>query len=178
VTENGTVSVAITSQETPGAAIVTALHGFSEQSALIRFVGTPAAIGVSAEDGRMAADGTSETTITISVTDEADNPVLDGTEVHVATTAGALDTSTLQTEGGTATVILTTGEEPSEAVVSAAYGDVSGETTVVVVGEPASLSLAADPPPLVPDAESETWISLLMLRMYVAKRCLILPSPL
>lgn len=87
-----------------------------------------ATIRLSAAPYTIKADGRSTTVITAEVRDDAGRVVPDGTQVRFGVTAGRLDNTLATTQNGVARVILTSGDLPAAALITANL-DTGGRAT-------------------------------------------------
>ncbi len=114
---------------------------------IVRFTPGPAAqLAVFAYPDRVLVGGRVE--LSTQVVDSYGNNVADGTIVNFAVTSGQLDEAAAQTQAGVASTWLTAPEEAGSVQVVALSGFASDFTTVTVVlapGEPAVVTLAAEP---------------------------------
>jgi hypothetical protein len=78
-----------------------------------------ATIRLTASTLYIKSDGRSTTTISAEVRDSSGGVVPDGTQVRFAVTAGRLDTDLAATQNGVARVVLTAGDLPATATVTA-----------------------------------------------------------
>ncbi len=101
--------------------------------------GPPAAIELTVDPLNIPADGSSTSVITASVTDEAGNPVADGTDVLFETDEGSFASSTVikQTSDGVATATLSSvaSTETIVATITATAGSVKDAAAVFFVPE-------------------------------------------
>ncbi|MBC8139865.1 MAG: hypothetical protein H7Y38_00330, partial [Armatimonadetes bacterium] len=78
-----------------------------------------AALRLTAAPNVIKADGRSTTVITCEVRDSTGRIVADGTQVRFVTNAGRLDNTVASTQNGVARVILTSGDLPGNALITA-----------------------------------------------------------
>lgn len=144
-----------------GSALVTAASGTAMDSALVLVLaGPPAAVTLDADPPAIVADGEDQSAVTATVTDGYGNPVADGTQVLFSTTRGSIDPLAVPTSQGQAQTTLTAGTAAGVAVVSATGGAATGTLEVPFVpGPAASLALAAVPPSLPADGQSQSAIT-------------------
>lgn len=95
----------------------------------------PSAISLTADPGIIEADGTNNSTITATVTDESGR-MINETEVTFSTTLGGITPLTAVTANGTTTTILTSSTSPGTAVVE---GTVANKTSVTQASTPEAL---------------------------------------
>jgi hypothetical protein len=95
----------------------------------------PSAISLTADPGIIEADGTTNSTITATVTDES-GEMVNGTKVTFNTTLGNITPLTAVTVNGTTTTILTSSTSPGTAVVE---GTVANKTSVTQASTPEAL---------------------------------------
>jgi len=115
-------------------------------------------VSATAGSSEIVANGTSNTVITATVKDTANNNIPDGTVVTFSTTAGALSGATTTTSGK-ATVTLTSSTSLTSATITATVGGVSGNTSVNFIPGPVSaIALTAKPSSLTADGLDESEI--------------------
>jgi len=118
---------------------------------------------ISAGAASVVADGTSGTSISVTVKDPDGNAVADGTEVSLTATAGRFGDLSPATSGGVATTTLASPTKTSVATVTAAVGGVIGSTTVAFIPGPVSnLVLSATTDRLIGDGSSTTAVNALV----------------
>ncbi len=88
------------------------------------------------------ADGMVTTPVDIEVLDELQRPVIDGTEVHVSSTAGSVLDPVLTTQEGTVRAILVSGETKQKAIVTVTSGAIRTQCTVLFKNPQKSLFMA------------------------------------
>lgn len=129
-----------------GTAAVTAWSGVAVgQAQIVLVAGPPGRVVLTDEPQAVVADGVSQSTILVRVSDNSGHPVVDGTQVHFSTTMGSVTPSVGYTAGGWATVTLTAGVNVGVAVVTATSGSVEATVGVqLIAGPPAYLGLQSD----------------------------------
>ncbi|MFI2104621.1 invasin domain 3-containing protein, partial [Isoptericola sp. NPDC019693] len=166
--QDGTYSATLTSATTAGTATVSfALEGEdADAEATVRFVagtGDATTSTIEADPTSITADGTTTSTITVTVRDAHDNLVTDGAAVELGTTAGTLGdvedqgdgtwtaTLTSSTTAGTATVTFTVGGQEAE--------DSAAVTFTAGAPDAATSTVEADPTAITADGESTSTIT-------------------
>jgi len=161
---NGQASLLLTSGTVSGLATITlAVGNRLEATTQIDFISaTPTTFSLFTDAATILADGTSQSTITVTVLDTLGNPVT-GKTVIFATTAGVLSRTTAQTNTqGEATITLTSdfSQTNQVATVSASvvgYPNLNGSLDITFMG--ISLSLVAEQSVLVANGSSTVQIS-------------------
>jgi hypothetical protein len=98
--------------------------------------------------------------------DEADNVVLDGTEVTFSTDGGTLSSTSATTTDGSCSVTLTS-TEAKTTTVSASSGDASGTVEVgVMPGPPASIEVGISPTEIIADGTSTATVTVTVRDQY------------
>ncbi|PKN12403.1 MAG: hypothetical protein CVU69_07935 [Deltaproteobacteria bacterium HGW-Deltaproteobacteria-4] len=148
---SGVAKVFLFSTERPAVSYVTATDAtslaFSEK--FISFTPGPAAVAKSsivAAPSTIPADGTTTSTITVTLLDANSTPVADGTPVTLIAPAGTLTKPTATTTSGRAVFTITSATTPQTVTLST--NNLSGLTGSLVmgsgtVGEPANITLSA-----------------------------------
>lgn len=90
----------------------------------------PHQIKVSPVFSTIPADGIAASPLDIQVLDALERPVIDNTTVQVSATGGSLLPTSLKTEAGRARALLSSGQKPQHAIVTARAGNVSSSCTV------------------------------------------------
>ena len=174
-TSEGVSTARLTSSTNRGAATVIATSGGVSGNVVVNFVaGPPEKVSVSANPGNLTADGTSTSTITITVLDENDNPVTDGSTLTLSADCGtpsadcgALSNLTATTTDGKATVTYTapnsvpTGSQATVTVTTnSKTGTATGTATITLIGpQIATINLSANPTSLPADGASTATIT-------------------
>lgn len=152
--EQGVATVYLTSTQQQGTAYITCIYGNRIDSTVtVQFQPSiPDSIYISANPRFLPADLKSQAVITATVKDAYQNPVPDGTIVQfVVNGTGSLEYPQVETEGGIATNILTSGDSPDTVQVVASIQ--VDETTTISnqieiryhVGDAYYIELNADP---------------------------------
>lgn len=157
---SGVATAELTSAIQTGVATVTAIYGRTLVDTVQVMFGesVPTNLTVSANPTVILADNQSTSTLTASVTDAQNNAVPDGTIVNfeIISGSGTIESKQL-TEGGVARSILTSGTKPDTAVVVVRVDQLTDTTSVrFIVGEAASITLAADSTSLPADGITST----------------------
>ena len=160
-TSQGVVTATLTSETRVGRAIVTArVDSLAETTAVDVLAGPPFTLTVGAHPTSLLADGDSTAAITVTVRDEWDNLVADGTSVAFTTTLGTITPTLSTTSQGVATATLTAGAEVGPAEVTAAVDGRTASTTVdLIPGPPFALTVEADPLSIPADGVSTSTIT-------------------
>ncbi|HBC58737.1 MAG TPA: hypothetical protein DCZ03_16380 [Gammaproteobacteria bacterium] len=147
---NGLADFILTAPETSGTAQIVATTGGFSASATIQFLAGVASAGnssITASPATLAADGASESTVTVTLADANGNLVADGTEVTLTTTDGTITTaSPVTTTSGRAT--FTVVAPSSAATATLAISEVPGLTGSLffgsqATGDPANIQVTA-----------------------------------
>ena len=164
-TVDGIATAKLTSSTNRGTATVRATSGgISGTTAVIFIAGQPEQVTVTANPTNLTADGTSTSTIGITVLDANDNPVEDGNMLTLSAAAGTLDNLTATTIDGVAIVTYTA----PNCVPGGGQDTITVETTnskpgfvlITLVGpEIATITLSANPTSLPADGTSTATIS-------------------
>jgi PKD repeat protein/ribosomal protein L40E len=129
----------LTSSREFGPVVISANYGNKTASANVDFKYNQAALDVTAMPPEMPADGTSTSTITVKVKNEAGDYIapLEEKIVELHTTLGRVQSPVrLLPKSQSLSAVLTAGETGGEAVVTALMGSVKGETRVTLKGAP------------------------------------------
>ena len=140
-TTDGIATGTLTAGTTAGTATVQALaNGITDTVTIDLLPGAASGVDVSASRSSMPADGASTATITVTVKDDNDNPVADGTAVTLTTDLGDLgaDPFTTTTTDGTAIGTLTAGTSVGTATVQARVDGITNTTSISLVAGAAS----------------------------------------
>jgi len=133
---NGLAEVELYSRTTVDTAQITASVGGFNQNLAIEFVpGVADSVNssISTSPASLPADGTSQTTVTVTLADTNGNPIDDGTEVTLRTTAGSIiTTNPVQSSSGRAEFTLVSSSESGTATLS--LKEVNGLTGAVSFG--------------------------------------------
>ncbi len=125
-------------------------------------------VSISSGSAAIVADGSAQTRITIDITDTEGDPIKDGVNVTVTTTAGDLDsaregvqsTITVATKDGEVVFMLTSSTNVGTATITATADGVNDSTTVNFVAASASrIVLTASPNNLTADGKSTSTIT-------------------
>jgi len=160
---SGVATATLTSSTQTGLATVTAIYGNAMVDTVQVMFGesVPTYLNVSADPRAILADNQSTSTLTASVTDAQNNPVSDGTIVNfeIIDGSGSIE-SQKTTRNGIATSVLTSGTRPDTAIIVVRVNQLTDTTSVrFVVGEAASLTLAADSTSLPADGITSTAVT-------------------
>jgi adhesin/invasin len=160
-TTSGSATAALRSSTRAGTATVTVKAGTLTRRVKVEFQSTkPARLVVKADPEEIPADGHSTSTITATVSDAQNNPVPDGTVVTFTTSLGMVSPGSVETQGGTATATLQSGEDPGTATVTVTVKTLTQQLQVEFLDTtPAHLSLKADPPRIPADGTSTSTIT-------------------
>ena len=138
-TTGGVATAILTAGTETGMATVDVTATNATSSTVVHFVpGEPYTVTVRAEPASIVADGVSTATITATVTDQWEHPIVDGTVVTFTTNLGSFPTMpyTRTTTGGVAVAILTSDTDASTATVTVtathAMGIITATTTVTM----------------------------------------------
>jgi hypothetical protein len=116
-------------------------------------------VNVTTGSGTIVADGVSQTSIRALVTDEEGNRVADGTEVTFETTAGVIDETIVETDGGIATAKLTSSVNTGNVTISAETNGIWGTAVLTFIpGPPEVVNVTAQPSSLQADGSSTSTI--------------------
>jgi hypothetical protein len=118
ITQNGCAGSTLTSSQTAGIATITVTCGSAADTSQIGVAGIPAKVRVVAND-QFIATGGSTTRISVVVTDADDTPVIDEETITLTSTAGSLDATSVTTEDGFASAILTSPGTRGPATITA-----------------------------------------------------------
>ncbi|MCB0257511.1 MAG: Ig-like domain-containing protein, partial [Anaerolineae bacterium] len=130
-TKGQAVSV-LTTSTAVGTAQVTATAGAIRGVAAMTFtVGPAASVQITATPKSLYADGVSTSTLTATVTDAWERPLV-GQTAKITTTLGILSALGVTNEQGRLTTILTAGVTPGVATVRASAGRAAATTTVIL----------------------------------------------
>jgi uncharacterized repeat protein (TIGR01451 family) len=142
-TSGGNASVTLSST-TAGTAAVTATVGSLNATALVTFtLGAPFTLTLTAVPSTLPAGHSSA--LTATATDQFGNPVANGTPISFTTSLGTLSSGTAATNGGSASVTLSS-TIAGVATVTAAVGSLSATALVTFTpGAPFTLTLTAVP---------------------------------
>jgi hypothetical protein len=163
--KDGVATATLTSAPTPGTATITASAGRLSQTTTVEFTPAPgpgvaAHLMVEADPTQIAADGTSTSTITATVTDRQNNPVPDGTLVKFSTSLGIIAPATASTVGGAAEATLRSGHQAGTATVTAKVDQLVETVDVEFVSAiAAELTVEADPEQIPADGTSTSTIT-------------------
>ncbi len=159
---SGVAEVDLTSSNQTGTATVTAIYGerLTETAQVAFSASVPTNLTVSADPPEILADNRSTSIITAVVSDQANNPISDGTPVTFAIVKGSGTIQANQvTTDGVAVSTLTSGTQPDTATVVVSVGQLSDTTFVrYVVGDPAGIVVTADSSSLPADGQTATRI--------------------
>jgi adhesin/invasin len=130
-TTDGVATLQLTSGPTAGTAhVIAAVDSLSDDVDVIFMPLQAYTITVTASPDRIKVGG-STSVIEALVVDQYGNPIVDGTDVSFATSAGSISPTSDSTVDGRAHSVLTSGTEAVTAVVTATVGSATGTTTVV-----------------------------------------------
>jgi adhesin/invasin len=157
-TSEGVARVFLTSGTTTGTAHVTALYGTTIRAATtVSFQeSVPTYLDVSTTPPVLPADGTSQSTIKATISDQNRSPVSDGTLVlfEIVSGSGTIERQK-STNKGIATTTLTAGTTPGVTVIRITSGSLSASTSVTyTVGEPSQVLLTTDTESMAADGMS------------------------
>jgi hypothetical protein len=164
-TAGGVASVFLTSPTNVGSADITAdVGGVSGTTSVSFIAGAPATVTVSAAPANLTADGTSTSTIEVTVLDANNNPVADGETLLISSLSGTLSAFTASTEGGMADITYTAPNyvpaSGNDTITVEATNGQSGTAVITLIGpQIASISLSANPTSLPADGTSQCTIT-------------------
>jgi|GEM_PF-1044072 len=164
-TTNGIAEVTLTSPTNLGSATITATSGGVSAQTTVQFIaGPPASVSVAATPSNLTADGTSTSSIRVTVLDANDNPVADGETLTFSANDGVLSKLTATTTNGVATVTYTAPNyvpaTNNDTITVEATNGQSGTALITLIGpQIASISLSANPASLPADGTSQGTIS-------------------
>ncbi|MFQ5750821.1 MAG: invasin domain 3-containing protein, partial [bacterium] len=157
---SGVAEVMLTSAAQTGVSTITATYGQSlvETVQVVFGESRPTYLNVSAEPPIILADNASTSTIKAVVSDQANNPVPDGTQVNFEIIAG---TGTIEsnkvTTGGMASSTLTSSTQPDTVTIVVRVAQLTDTTTVqYILGEVATIAVTADSTSLPADGITST----------------------
>jgi uncharacterized repeat protein (TIGR01451 family) len=128
LTSNGVAEADLTSSTDAGIATVYATAGKASSSIAIVFIAGPAhKLSLSAEPNQLTVGGTA--TLRAAVTDRNGNPAKDGTKIKFSTDLGSLASASADTQGGIASVTLTS-DVAGTATIDASSKSASSVITV------------------------------------------------
>ncbi len=158
--ESGVLQINLTSAPDTGMAKVTAVYGktFAKVVEVHFTESRPTYLDLSANPPVILADNQSTSTLTAKVSDQANNPVPDGTPVlfEIIEGSGTIESNKV-TNAGIATSTLTSSLQPDTVTIVARVGSLTDTTLVrYVVGEPATLTLTSDSTSLPADGQTST----------------------
>jgi hypothetical protein len=139
-----TTTVVRAASAASGEVTVTATAGSSRAVTVIRLVGTPGSVNLSAGAATLPPGG--ETTVVAQVGDASGQPVPDGTLISFRvepSDRGSISPATVMTRHGQATAIFHAGPATGNATVRAAAGDTSGQLLIIIADQ----SIPTSPPP-------------------------------
>ncbi|MBI4727273.1 Ig-like domain-containing protein [candidate division TA06 bacterium] len=143
---SGVAGVTLKSGSSTGTNTVTATYGATlTRTQTVEFTAVViSTVAVSASSSSIVANGTSSTTITALVKDNAGYPVPDGTPVTFNSSAGSITPSSA-TKDGSATATLTSSSTPASASVTATAGSITSASITVnfIAGEAATITITA-----------------------------------
>jgi adhesin/invasin len=146
-TADGIAVAALTSQ-VPGTATVVATADSVSDTVDVTFeVGPPYTVTLEANPTSILVGGFTST-LAVTVVDQFNNNVADGTAVHIETSLGSLGSITVTklTANGVATATLTSGETAGTAMITATAGSEVATTVVTFTPDvPDVITLVADP---------------------------------
>ncbi|MCG8606395.1 hypothetical protein MJD09_15605, partial [bacterium] len=160
---SGVGQLDLTSANQTGVATITARYGqtLMESVQVVFGQSVPTYLNVSAEPPVILADNQSTSTIKATVSDQANNPVPDGTPVNfeIIDGSGTIESNKM-TEAGVASSILTSSNQPDTVTIVARVAQLSDTTTVrYIVGEAATLTISADSTSLPADGTTSTRVT-------------------
>jgi adhesin/invasin len=155
----GVAAVDLTSATQTGISTVTAIYGkLSEIVQVVFGESKPTYLNVSADPPVILADNQSTSQIKAVVSDQANNPVPDGTPVQfeIVEGTGTIESNKVTT-AGLAVSTLTSSLQPDTVTIVVRADSLTDTTTVhYVVGEPATVTLTADSSSLPADGITST----------------------
>ncbi|MBW2004658.1 MAG: hypothetical protein JRI72_08600, partial [Deltaproteobacteria bacterium] len=164
-TASGLATVTLTSATNLGSATIRGTSDGVSGTATVTFIaGAPAAVTFTATPASLTADGTSTSTIDVTVLDANSNPVADGETLSFSALYGTLDNLLATITGGRASVTYTApnyvpASGNDTITVQAANGQ-SGTAVITLIGpQIATISLSANPTSLPADGSSQATIT-------------------
>jgi len=159
---SGVEEVNLTSDTQTGIATITAVYGnsFTETVQVNMSESLPSFLNVSANPSVIPADNQSTASIKAVVSDQDNNPVSDGTEVHfeIIDGSGTIESNKTTTDG-VAISTLTSSTQPDTVTIVARVDQLTDTTTVrYIVGEAATITATADSSSLPADGSTSTRI--------------------
>jgi adhesin/invasin len=164
VTVDGKAYTVLTAGTVAGVATVSGASGLVSATVQVTLLpGPPALLGLVASPRSIPADGQSQATLAVTLTDTFGNPVADGTWITFSTSLGSVWPVTATTQAGAAQSTLTSSTEAGMALVTATAGAASDQTEVTFrPGAAASIDLSIEPPALVANGVSTATVSALV----------------
>ncbi len=164
-TLGGKATTTLTAGTVTGVAIVTAASGLASATVQTTLLpGPPAILGLMASPASLPADGQSQATLAVTVTDPFGNPVTNGTWVTFAASLGDVWPVTVTTQAGSAQSTLTSSVQAGLTLVTATAGTAWDHVWVTFrPGAAALISLSAAPPSLVADGFSTATVTALVV---------------
>jgi len=156
-TTNGIAMVTLTSPTNVGSASIIATSGGVNANVTVGFIaGPPDQISVTATPANLTADGTSTSSIRVTVLDANDNPVNDGETITLSALDGMLSNLTTTTTNGVATVTYTSPTYVpaggNDTITAETTNQIQGTVTITLIGpQIASIGIAANPSSLPAD---------------------------
>ncbi len=164
-TTNGVASLTLTSGTNLATATIRATAGGVSNTTTVNFVAGPAAqVVVRANPSNLTADGTSQSTIHVTVLDGNDNPVADGEVLTFNANDGQMSSITATTSGGMATNTYTAPNyvpaSGNDTITVEASNGQTGTALITLIGaQIATISLSANPTSLPADGSTQATIS-------------------
>ncbi len=156
--EIGVATASLYSSTGTGTAIVSAEYKEISKSTEVTFTGGQESfnLSISSDPTEISADGTSNSTITVVLTNALNNPIINET-VLFKTTLGRVDAEAVTDDIGVATANLYSSRENGIAEVTTEYKQIEKTTRVAFTG--VQLSISADPEKVVADGASRSGIT-------------------
>jgi uncharacterized repeat protein (TIGR01451 family) len=164
-TLDGKAYTILTAGTMAGEATVTGVRGFiSTTLPLTLLPGPPAILGLVASPASIPANGQSQATLAVTMTDAFGNPVSDGTWVTFSTSLGTVWPVAVTSQASSAQSALTSSTQAGLAVVTATAGAAWDHVWVTFrPGASAVISLTVAPPTLVANGVSTATVTALVM---------------
>jgi len=161
---NGIATTTYTAGTTTGGDVVikATANGVSNTTTITLVAGEPAHVSISASPNTIIADGLSNSTLSVTVTDLYGNSVSNKIVYFVNETGiGSISpTSNTTNINGVASTVYTAGNYPGVEIINATCDGIWNTTTITLAfGVPANISLTANPTGLVADGISTSVIT-------------------
>ncbi len=158
----GVAETTLISSTRTGLSTVTASYGLMARSVQVAFTQSlPTYLAVSVQPPEILADNKSTSRITAVVSDQANNPVPDGTGVsfNIIEGTGTIE-SNKATAGGQASSLLTSSTQPDTVRIAVRVAQLADTTTVrYIIGVAAMMTVVADSSTLPADGKTSTTVT-------------------